>query len=113
MSSTGRIDDAGSPGSDGHWKHGYNLDCGVPGVLLVDRESSGPWVIVENTRASKNRFYLVRTSHEVGRTQMSLGGVMSGKEVVAWIGNDRTLARILKERLNGYEMARDFPPTPK
>lgn len=112
MSSTGKPDDVGSPGSDGHWKNGYNLDCGVPGTLLVDRESTGPWVIVENTRAAKNRFYVARSSHKVGDTQLSLGGVMSGKEVVAWIGSDRVLAKQLKERLNGYEAARDFPPKP-
>lgn len=111
MSTTGKVDDAGSPGSDGHWKNGYNLDCGIPAVLLVDRESTGPWIVMENRKATKNRFYLVRTRSEVGQAQVSLGGAMTGKETVAWIGNDATLARILKERLNGYEMARDFPPT--
>ena len=106
MSTTGRKDDAGDPGSTGFWKHGFNLDCGLPGTLLLDRPTSGPWAILENTRATKNRFYIVR----VGASKVSIHEVLDGKGVVAWVGHDSTLARMLVEKFNGYEMARDFPP---
>ena len=106
MSTTGRKDDAGDPGSSGFWKHGFNLECGLPGTLLTDRLSTGPWAIVENTRATKNRLYVVRIAGQ----RISLNDVMDGKANVAWIGSDASLARTLIERFNGWEMGLEFPP---
>lgn len=108
MSTTGRKDDAGDPGSTGYWKHGFNLDCGLPGTLLLDQQSNGPWRILENARATKNRLYIVRA----GASKISIQEVLDGKGIVAWVGHDSHHARILVERFNGYEMARDFPPKP-
>ena len=110
MSTTGRKDDAGDPGSTGLWKHGFNLDCGLPGTLLLEKQSNGPWRILENMRATKNRLYIVRAA----ATKVEIHDVVDGKSPVpvAWIGHDAALARMLVERFNGYEMARDFPPKP-
>lgn len=106
MSTTGKSDEAGDPGNDGCWKHGFNLDCGLPGTLLVEHRSRGPWAIVENVRAQKNRYYIVR----LGASRPDLKAAMDGKAQVAWVGHDRILADMLIERFNGYEMARDFAP---
>ena len=106
MSTTGRRDDAGDPGSSLDWKDGFNLKCGVPTTLLNARRSSGPWCVCENVRAPKQRFYVVRLGADKWTTQ-SLADL---KHKTAWVGADRMIADILVERLNGYEMARDFPP---
>ena len=105
MSTTGKSDDAGSPGAEGHWKNGYNHDCGLPLPLLVDQPSKGPWCVIVNFRASKNRFHICRPNHE----HRDFSDIEKHKFPVAWIGNDKLLALNLVERFNGYEMARDFP----
>lgn len=107
MSTTGKQDDAGDAGSQGRWKDGFNLDCGVTSVLLVDRPASGPWRIAENTRAPKNRYYVFRLE---ASEHWNVNEVIDLKRPVAWIGPDRALAERLCERLNGYEVARYFPP---
>lgn len=108
MSTTGKRDDDGDPGKTGRWKDGFNLDCGLPGTLLLENESSGPWRVFENARAPKNRYYVAR----VGAQKVSIEWVMRGLCPVAWVGSTIGLARMLCERFNAYEMARDFPPRP-
>ena len=103
---TGRRDGDGDPGSTGHWKDGFNLDCGLPGTLLMERQATGPWRIVENPRASKNRFIAAR----IGASKASSHQEVEREGLpVAWIGHDLSLGVRPCERFNGYEMARDFP----
>jgi len=106
MSTTGKSDVDGNPGSDGHWKDGFNLDCGVPTTLLFRRPLNGPWIIYENVRASKNRFYVYKA--EPGHAVRVVGARL--KELpTAYIGDDKEVAVRLCERLNGWEESRNFP----
>lgn len=106
MSTTGRRDDDGDPGSEGRWKNGFNLDCGLPGTLLIERRAMGPWRVVENVRAPKNRFYVALLRGD----RFSLADVLDLKVSVAWVGADRATAERLAERFNGYDTATEFPP---
>lgn len=92
----------------GAWKDGFHMRCRLPSTLLVERRASGPWTVVENPRATKNRLFIVRTA----ALKWTFDDLLNDKLQVAWVGSDMMTADRLCDRFNGYEMARDFPPKP-
>lgn len=100
MSTTGRDDAAGDPGAQMDarftFKNGFNLKCGLPVTLLLERVSDGPWYIVEVG----------------GKARIERDMPFPAEPVVAWRGRrDQCLmAARAVERFNGYETAREFPP---
>lgn len=96
MSTAGKTDDQGAEGTKWDarfvWKNGFNLKCGLPLTLLIERVSEGPWRRV------------------VERKEIRLEHLGDGR--VAWRGpiEAGALAVTLAERFNAYETAREFPP---
>lgn len=89
----GRIGDEGSaPAASVGMKDGFFRVEGVPSILLLKQRLESPW----SAQVRPGSVLIVR--HTDGRT--------------VWKGHLRDIefARLLVERLNGYEAAREFPP---